>query len=680
MPGLSPGRVLTGLVLAAVGLFAAACADRDGEGAASDGVAPAARIAVDAIAVPVAPGGAILADAVLKISAPSGEELLHMRTPDPAESTVAEVQSVQWQTGGDAAQLPPGTSPQALCHLRVSGGEIVTGAGQAGRQANDTLVETLIPCGALDRGGPFAAQSGGDPLRLGMTSTAILEVLRLHAPLAEYGASAMSVLDSIAGSLLDDPQFDRDGDGAVSFVEFSHAPLSVTGALDVDRVYAAARAAAQAHFQSRPTRQPNIILILADDLGYGDVSSFWPEGDIATPAIDSIAANGLALTNFHVYPLCASTRASLLTGRFTRELSQRGRGGPARAGIPRWAVTLPEFLRQAGYRTAAFGKWHLSRKPGFRHHDQGFQRWLGFYGGATPYHFSEINKLPHWTFYHQDQPYTQDDGHTNDLLADQTLAFIEANQDAPFFVYLSFNKAHIPLWDGEAFDYSARSDWVDRSRRDFAGGNRKLDYIALVRHMDARIGDILARLRDLGLWEDTLVMFASDNGADVSLAESAADPVGSNGPFRGGKSSVYEGGLRVPFVVQWPGSLPAGRVVDEFTMLVDLWPTLREVAGYPVANGDSLAPAAGDSLLPLLLGDGSFPAASRREGYFSFFGLGSPGFALIAPPWKLIRRGRQQQALYNLEEDPQESTDLRAEFPDKASELSQRIDRFLARD
>lgn len=388
--------------------------------------------------------------------------MLRTCTPDPAASTVTESQYVQWQTGDDnAAQLPSGTSPQALCHLRVSGGQIVTGA--AGRQANDTRIETLIPCGALDRDGPFAAQSGGDPLHLGATSTAILEVLRLHAPLADYGAAAMRLLDSIAGSLLDEPQFDRDGIGAVSFLEFSHAPLSVTGALDVDRVYAAARAAAQAHFQSRPARQPNIILILADDLGYGDVSGFWPRGDIATPGIDSIAANGLALTSFHVYPLCASTRASLLTGRFTRELTQRGRGGPARAGIPRWAVTMPEFLRQAGYRTAAFGKWHLSRKPGFRPHDQGFQRWLGFYGGATPYHFSEINKLPHWTFYHQDEPYTQDRGHTNDLPADQALAFIEANRDAPFFVYLSFNTAQIPLWDGETFGYSARSDWVERN-------------------------------------------------------------------------------------------------------------------------------------------------------------------------------------------------------------------------
>jgi arylsulfatase A-like enzyme len=630
-------------------------------------------IAVNAVDPLRTPQGEPIVGAAVVFRSLDGTELARTISSDGLSDDIPNPEATVDGSGRIQAELTADISPQTMCHVTVSGGEfVVLRGGRVLRVANDTAPEMLIPCGALDTDGAFSSNVADGGLKINAFSTAIAQTLRLYAPIEELGPDLTELLDEIAGQLPHEPSLDRNGDGVISYLEWSMAPQDMLTALDLDVLYQAIRSNAQSYLNIAPPDPPNIVVILADDIGYGDVSSFWEPGEIDTPHIDQIARNGAAFTNFHVYPVCSSTRAALLSGRFVRNMRVPGTGGPANAGIPRFVTTIPEYLRQGGYRTGAFGKWHLSNRQGFLPHHRGFREWLGFYDGASGYDFADISELNSNFFDQNDEPFNLAEGHTTDIITDRAIQFIERSTGEPFFLYLSFNAAHVPLWSQDTQQFSARPDWLEQVRADGISGERKQDYIALVRHMDARIGDVLSSLSAQDLDQKTIVIFASDNGADVSIIEDPNTPIGSNAFFRGGKGSVYEGGLRVPMAIQWPGTIPAGQEIDEFTSLIDLWPTLRDFADLPRRDDDLTSPTRGQSLLPLLAGNNTL-REHDRTAYFRF------GFAstIINYPWKLIRGGGSE-SLFNLADDPSESSVLNDLLPEKFDEMVDALNAYLA--
>jgi len=310
-----------------------------------------------------------------------------------------------------------------------------------------------------------------------------------------------------------------------------------------------------------PSDAQNLVLIVADDLGYGDLPAFWQQSAIVTPAIDKLAAQGVRFSSFHVNPLCTPTRAVLMTGQYTFDNYEPG--GAAVNGIIQSVEYLPQILKRIGYRTGGFGKWHLGIEDGDHPIDRGFDEWIGFYGGGMPYHSSLADKMApesdykYNTIYKGKQRYSKTWSHTTDLFADEAIRFIEENAAVPFFVYLSFNAVHGPLWRPEKPIYSSRRDWRERIKARSIENPEQQDYYAVVEHMDDRIGSVLAALEIHGLESETLVIFLSDNGAITPDYYYSVPAAGSNGAFRAGKATVYEGGMRVPMIMRHPEALRA---------------------------------------------------------------------------------------------------------------------------
>lgn len=369
-----------------------------------------------------------------------------------------------------------------------------------------------------------------------------------------------------------------------------------------------AQASSTARAAERPAPRPNILLIVSDDQGYGDSSAFW-DTDLYTSTMDSIARNGIRLTQFRVTPLCAPTRASLMTGLYSLEAGMwRGPGANDRVepdgGWPSNArrirddiVMLPQLLKDAGYATGMFGKWHLGEDPANVPNARGFDEFVGFLAGAHPYWLSRNSRI-----LHNGEPLDATGKHTTDVFADNAVAFIKANSHRPFFCYLPFNAVHGPLRSAERDADSSKPEWLNRYEKLGVAQPRR-DYCGVRSHADDRAGDVVQTIRDLNLESNTLVIFFSDNGGILHTYPS------NNGPLRGGKGDTFEGGIRVPAMVQWPAVIPAGSVSNEPVMVFDIFSTILDAAGItvPETNGDysvhgiSLLPhlrAAGNSSLP----------------------------------------------------------------------------------
>jgi len=306
--------------------------------------------------------------------------------------------------------------------------------------------------------------------------------------------------------------------------------------------------------EPRPPRA-NILLIVADDMGYGDATCYW-RTDLKTPVMDAIARNGIRFTQFRVNPLCAPTRTSLMTGLYSLESGMwRGPGEDSRKPEPKggWpesarrikddVVMLPQLLKQAGYATGLFGKWHLGYDPKNLPNARGFDEFVGFLGGAHPYWLGRNSRL-----LRNGQPLAAT-GHTTDLFADKAIAFIQTNKDRPFFCYVPFNAVHGPMRSADRPADSGKPEWLAMYEKAGVPQPRR-DYNAVMSHADARVGDLLKTLRDLGLESKTLVIYLSDNGGILDKYPA------NNGPLRGGKATSWEGGIRVPAVMQWPGVIP----------------------------------------------------------------------------------------------------------------------------
>ena len=427
--------------------------------------------------------------------------------------------------------------------------------------------------------------------------------------------------------------------------------------------------------------RPNIVLIVTDDMGYGDCSSYW-NTDLQTPFIDEIGRNGVRFTQFRVNPLCAPTRASIMTGLYSLEAGMwRGPGESARGKepsggwpaderrVPDDIVMLPQLLKKAGYATGMFGKWHLGYDDRNTPNARGFDQFVGFLSGAHPYWLRANSRLE------EDGKPLKNEGHTTDLFADRAIAFIRANRDRPFFCYLPFNAVHGPMRTADRPADSAQPEWLAYYEKRGVPQPRR-DYNGVMTHADARIGDVLKTLRELGLEKNTLVICHSDNGGILHTFPS------NNGPLRGGKGQTYEGGIRVPAVMQWPARIPAGTVSRADAAHFDVFATALEAAGIPIPAKNGKFPVHGVSLLTHAQTKAATPLPDR----YLFWDLYGQCGALHGK-WKLVgeignHHGRFANAvrdaekakfeLFDLDEDIGEKRNVAADYPEIYADLKQR--------
>ncbi len=391
----------------------------------------------------------------------------------------------------------------------------------------------------------------------------------------------------------------------------------------------------------------NIVVIVADDLGYADLGCQGSR-EIPTPHIDSLARDGARFTSAYVSaPVCLPSRMGLITGRHQQRFGVQTLGeGNASGGLPTTEVTLPELLKRRGYATAIVGKWHMGNEADSLPTTRGFDEFYGFLGGAIPY-LPGANERQ--VFYRNRTPIAKP-AHTTDAFGDEAVAFIN-RQAGPFFLYLAFNAVHVPM---ETIpQYEARFAHVtDPGRR---------IYDAMTSALDDNVGRVLAALRDRGLADNTLVIFLSDNGG-------APQNWSDNRPLRAGKYELYEGGLRVPFLVRWPaGGVAAGQQRPELASALDVFPTVLAAAGEGPSSPNALD---GVSLLPLLTGKS--PAAPHDRLFWRY---GPYMAALREGDWKLVKVGKGANKnpaweLYDLAADISEQHDLAKTQPERVARLA----------
>ena len=411
-------------------------------------------------------------------------------------------------------------------------------------------------------------------------------------------------------------------------------------------------------------RKPNFIFILVDDLGWTDLgcqgSKFYE-----TPNIDRLAAQGMRFTQaYSAGTVCSPTRAALMTGKYPARLRLtdwiKGHVRPyAKLQVPDWTMHLPleersiaEALKDAGYATASIGKWHLGG-PEFFPEQHGFDENIGGCDqGQPPSYFSPYG-IPTLT----DGPKGE---FLSDRLTDEALKFIERHRAQPFFVYLPHYAVHTPLM--------GKSNVVAKYERkaDPQSPQRNAKFAALVESVDDSVGRILRKLAELGLAEETVIFFMSDNGGLV------LNDVTSNLPLRAGKGSAYEGGVRVPLFIKWPGVTPPGSTCDTPVITPDCYPTMLQLAGVKPAANQIID---GESLVPLLRQNGGL----RRDAIYWHYphyhpGGARPYSAIRQGDWKLIEFFEDQQVeLYNLRDDVSERTDLAAKLPARVSALRDKL-------
>ena len=409
--------------------------------------------------------------------------------------------------------------------------------------------------------------------------------------------------------------------------------------------------------------RPNVVLIIADDLGWKDVG--FHGGEIDTPNIDKLAAEGVELTSFRTAPACTPTRAAFLTGRsplhFGLWYSVLGEASPY--GLPEAEYTLAERFRDAGYATSLVGKWHLGHaRPEYHPNAQGFDDFFGCMICSRSYWSHRAMDGSAHDLQHNGQPVERPEFYMTDLLTKRALRRIEErDRDRPFFLVVAYQAPHSPIHPSLAQSDKYTTRGFSESRARYAGVVDRLDY---------GIGKILRALDREALAENTIVVLVSDNGGSMTYG---AD----NGPWRGEKLQTFEGGVRVPALLRFPGVLPPGHVSDQLARDRDLFATLEHAAGLP-----RRAPAESLDLWPQLQGA---PSENDRDFFFVFRGKPDVGFwrgVLQGNRWKLVldtRSGVETTHLFDLATDPGEQRNLADERPEIASELSRLFDEQAAR-
>ena len=392
---------------------------------------------------------------------------------------------------------------------------------------------------------------------------------------------------------------------------------------------------------------PNIVLIMADDLGYGDLSCY--DGWIKTPNIDALAESGIRFTDFHTSgSVCSPTRAGLLTGRYQQ---RAGIGGVVYArldaeqhyhGLQKSEYTLAEMCREQGYRTAIFGKWHLGYYRPYNPVNHGFDVFRGYVSGNVDF-FSHVDQAGVFDWWHNEQQ-VEEEGYTTHLITKHAVEFIESSDETPFFLYVPHEAPHYP-YQGPADSPIRKIGSTEKLK-----GERtdiKNAYLEMVTEMDKGVGEIISALGRTGKLENTIVIFMSDNGANKN---------GSNGELRGFKGSVWEGGHRVPAIITWPDRIKPD-VVSKFFTSLDWMPTLTAILKGKAEEGN---PFDGVNQKGLLL---SGRGGSAKDRVFVW-----NGNAVRRGSYKWVME-KGNEFLFNLKNDPSESSNIIGEFPELAKEL-----------
>lgn len=393
----------------------------------------------------------------------------------------------------------------------------------------------------------------------------------------------------------------------------------------------------------KATPKPNIVIILADDLGFADVG-FNGCCDVATPHIDSLAANGIRFTQGYVTAsICSPSRAGLLTGRYQERWGHDSNNNP---DLPLSESTLGNRMNQLGYFTGMIGKWHQGERPDLLPPARGFDETFHPDGNAIYFGARVLNTLKS----NQYEPATDKTLYTTELNAAHAADFIYRHKDIPFCLYLAFNNVHMPL--------EVPQKYIDRISSSPADTNR-LKMAAMVLALDDAVGVVMEALKQAGLVDNTLVFFLNDNGGVIRAAQKPF--VSYNTPFKGGKYTLLEGGIRVPFILQWKAKIPGGRIYDYPVITLDILPTIITAAGgtvYPDWNLD------GVNLLPYIEGQVS------GEPHPVLYWRLNDRIAIRKGDWKLYRaKATSEIELYNLAEDVSEKNNLVRQYPDKVLEL-----------
>lgn len=426
-------------------------------------------------------------------------------------------------------------------------------------------------------------------------------------------------------------------------------------------VFAAVAISTTAQAEERKDDKPNIVLLLADDAGARDFG-FMGSREIRTPNIDRIARHGVTFTQAYApHQVCGPSRAAILTGKYPQRfgyeyntvanlVSPNGKYGFEDQGLPLSQVTLADRLRDLGYRTALFGKWHLGVADRYHPLQRGFDEFYGFRGGARSFFaYSASNPLDadENRMERGLREFEEFDGYLTDVLAQEGVSFMQRNKDQPFFVMLSFNAVHTPM---EALPEDLAQ------YPDLSGLRQK--QAAMLHSLDRAAGKVLDALDQLGLAENTIVVFTNDNGGATSVNAAV------NFPFAGEKATHLEGGLRVPFAMRWPDKLALNSVYEEPVSLIDLLPSFVSAAGGdPFATG----PLDGVSLWPYLSG------AEAGYPHEALYWKRDVRATMRQGDWKLLRMPDRPAELYNLATDPGEQTDLAAQEPERLRAMFKRL-------
>ncbi|MBX3421341.1 MAG: sulfatase-like hydrolase/transferase [Pirellulaceae bacterium] len=417
--------------------------------------------------------------------------------------------------------------------------------------------------------------------------------------------------------------------------------------------------------------QPNIVFIMADDLGWADVG--FHGGNVATPNLDRLRGAGVELTQHYVAPVCSPTRTGLMTGRYW---SRYGVTQPqATRALPFETVTLPKALKACGYQTCIAGKWHLGSLPQWGPQHFGFDHSYGSLGGGVgPYDHSYKRGIYQRTW-HRNGQLIDESGHVTDLITREALQWIAGSGEAPFLLYVPFTAVHLPVKEPDEYLLRVPAAITERVARHYA---------ASIIHLDEAVGKIMQAIQDKGQTQQTLIVFTSDNGASNAENHGQDYPPddypsgklpGNNRPLRGKKGDGYEGGTRVPTLVAWPSVIPAGSVCHTPVHITDWMPTFCRLAGYSASaalNWD------GADIWPAVVGRGDSDQFLTQRALYSV----TPAFralVLRVGDWKLIQFSDSDQEaerveLYNISNDPSETRNVATDYPEKRAELMHRLE------
>ena len=443
-----------------------------------------------------------------------------------------------------------------------------------------------------------------------------------------------------------------------------HTTLILAAALLAVTPHALVRAATGRHPSTRP---PNIVIIFADDLGYGDLGVYG-HPLIKTPRLDRLASEGLKLTSFYASaPVCSASRYSLLTGRYAIRAGINGALMPeSKGGLGADETTIADILKSAGYRTGMVGKWHLGNKPGFFPTEHGFDSYFGLlYSNdmIRPWVQTDVPmRLYRGT---QELPGEVDNATLTERYTEEALAFIRENKTRPFFLYFAHSMPHVPLGVPPRF----------------AGKSANGRYGDVIEMIDWSAGQVLDALRDAGVERNTLVIFTSDNGPWMDMPpRMLVEPrivrtdAGSAGPLRGSKGTSWEGGTRVPFLARWPGRIPAGAVSSDLARTLDILPTIAGIVGAPLPAGRAID---GQDIRAFLEGRAPSP-----DEWFFYYDSGGRLEGVRDRRWKLHltfpEKAEPVAALFDLSVDPSERWDVAAEHADVVARLRDRMLQFAA--